>query len=61
VVQLAARVERVEARAQDQPDAVDARPRYEPREDVGLRVVEAVLFAAVAVYFVAGVVGVFVA
>jgi hypothetical protein len=51
----------VEARAQDQPDAVEARPRYEPREDVGLRVVEAVLFAAVAVYFVAGVVGVFLA
>lgn len=61
LVQLAPRVERVEGRAQHQPVAVDARPRYEPRGDVGLRVVEALVLAAVAVYFVAGVVGVFVA
>ncbi len=61
LVQLAPRVERVKARGQDQPVAVDARPRYDPRGGAGLRVVEAVVLAAVAVYFVAGVVGVFVA
>jgi hypothetical protein len=59
--QLAARLEAPEVRAREPAEAVAAVRPYAPVGAFGVRLVEAAVLLALAGYFVAGLVGVFVA
>jgi hypothetical protein len=58
--QLAARLEAAEAAARERPVGIGAVRPYAPVGAVGVRLAEAVVYLAVAAYFVAGLIGVFV-